>query len=103
MMDRKDKTVLVTGASSGFGKLLARRFLEGGWRAVATLRNADERLDLFSDERKQFGDRLRILPLDVTSRLERNEVARVLGCDYGCLDLLVNNAGYGLFGALEDL
>ena len=104
MMDRNHKTVLVTGASSGFGKLLGRRFLEGGWRVVATLRNAHERLEVFSDERKQFGDRLRILPLDVTSRPERDEVARVLSCDYyGRLDLLVNNAGYGLFGALEDL
>ncbi len=84
------KTVLITGCSSGYGLETARRFHAEGWNVVATMRTP--RTDLFS-----ASARLRVLPLDVTSPAS---IAAVLEAS-GPIDVLVNNAGIGLFGALE--
>jgi NAD(P)-dependent dehydrogenase (short-subunit alcohol dehydrogenase family) len=96
------RSVLITGAAAGFGRELVRAYLERGWLVVATMRRLEERRGSFSEELARHGDRLRLLELDVTSETDRRAasewVARELG---GRLDALVNNAGYGLFGALE--
>jgi NAD(P)-dependent dehydrogenase (short-subunit alcohol dehydrogenase family) len=85
--------VLVTGCSSGFGLLTALRFQEEGDTVVATMRDpskADERLD-------------EVVPLDVTSDASVAEaVGRVLE-SHGRIDVLVNNAGVGIHGAVEDV
>jgi NAD(P)-dependent dehydrogenase (short-subunit alcohol dehydrogenase family) len=83
-------TVLITGASSGFGLETARTFLDRGWAVIATMRNP--RGDLLP-----AAEHLRILPLDVT---EADSIARVVDLA-GPVDALVNNAGGGLMGALE--
>lgn len=96
------KTVLITGTSSGFGGFLARRFLAGGWSVLATMRNAQDRLETFAEERTKFPDTFTIASLDVTSEGEREGVVSMIQDDFqGRLDLLINNAGYGLFGPLE--
>lgn len=84
------KTVLITGASSGYGLETARHFHARGWRVVATMRTP--RPDLLPGS-----DRARVLALDVT---QLQSIAAALDAA-GPIDVLVNNAGIGLFGAFE--
>lgn len=98
------QTVLITGASSGFGRLLVPAFLDQGWVVLGTLRQGPQRAALFSEELARAPERFFPLALDVTHTAERAAVAACIEsrCD-GQLDCLVNNAGFGLWGALEDL
>lgn len=84
------KTVLITGCSSGYGLETARHFHAQGWNVVATMRTP--RTDVLP-----AGERLRVLPLDVT---RPDSIAAALDAA-GPIDVLVNNAGLGLFGAFE--
>jgi NAD(P)-dependent dehydrogenase (short-subunit alcohol dehydrogenase family) len=84
------KTALITGSSSGYGLETARHFHAQGWNVVATMRTPREEL-------LPRSERLRVLPLDVT---KPESIAAVLEAS-GPLDVLVNNAGIGLFGAFE--
>ena len=84
------KTILITGCSSGYGLETARHFHARGWNVVATMRTP--RPELF-----ETSDRLRLLALDVT---DPDSIALALELA-GPIDVLVNNAGIGLFGALE--
>jgi len=84
------KTVLITGCSSGYGLETARHFHAQGWNVVATMRSPRE--DLLPRS-----DRMRVLPLDVTSPQSIAAVVEISGP----IDVLVNNAGIGLFGAFE--
>jgi NAD(P)-dependent dehydrogenase (short-subunit alcohol dehydrogenase family) len=84
------KTILITGCSSGFGLETARYFLERDWNVIATMRSPRE--DLLPRS-----PRLRVLPLDVTNE----DSIRQLIAAAGPIDVLVNNAGIGMLGALE--
>jgi len=84
------KTVLITGCSSGYGLETARYFLAQGWNVVATMRTPQQELLPASKN-------LRVLPLDVT---QPDSITRALDAA-GPIDVLVNNAGIGLFGAFE--
>ncbi|HEY1399402.1 SDR family oxidoreductase [Roseateles sp.] len=84
------KTVLITGCSSGYGLATARHFHAQGWKVVATMRTPRE-LDIPQSSRFQ------VVALDVT---RPESIARALE-DLGPIDVLVNNAGIGLFGAFE--
>jgi len=84
------KTILITGCSSGYGRETARHFHANGWNVIATMRSP--RRDLFP-----ASDRLRVIALDVT---DGDSIALALELA-GPIDALVNNAGIGLFGALE--
>jgi NAD(P)-dependent dehydrogenase (short-subunit alcohol dehydrogenase family) len=98
------KTVLITGCSSGFGHLLVPEFLREGWQVIATMRDANNRQAPFNKELQQYGDQLTVLSLDVTNEEERRAAGVFIKERFaGRLDCLVNNAGYGLFGAVEDL
>ncbi|CAD6546233.1 SDR family oxidoreductase [Paraburkholderia metrosideri] len=93
------KTWFITGTSSGLGRVLAEQLLQRGDRVVATLRR-DGPLD---ELKKQHGNRLRVVTLDVTdTRAIRTCVADAFDA-MGRIDVIVNNAGYGLFGAAEEL
>jgi NAD(P)-dependent dehydrogenase (short-subunit alcohol dehydrogenase family) len=99
-----NKTVLITGTSSGFGRLLVPEFLRAGWTVIATLRNAEQRAELFKNEMSSASDRLFLFSLDVSDEKDREAAAEFIAEHFeGRLDCLVNNAGYGLFGAVEDL
>ncbi|SEW27924.1 oxidoreductase [Luteibacter sp. 329MFSha] len=92
------KTWLITGCSSGFGRRLALAAAARGDRVVATARN----VDAIRDMAVPFEGRMLALPLDVT-RLESIEAAIATALEtFGTIDVLVNNAGYGLFGAIEE-
>ncbi|WP_454727002.1 MULTISPECIES: SDR family oxidoreductase [Cupriavidus] len=84
------KTVLITGCSSGYGLETARHFHAQGWNVVATMRTPDP-------DRLPRSDRIRVLALDVTKPAS---IAAALEAS-GPVDVLVNNAGIGLFGAFE--
>jgi NAD(P)-dependent dehydrogenase (short-subunit alcohol dehydrogenase family) len=84
------KTVLITGCSSGYGLETARYFHSQDWNVVATMRTPRE--DVLPRS-----DRLRVLPLDVTSP---KSIAAALDAS-GPIDVLVNNAGIGVVGAFE--
>jgi len=99
-----EKVVLITGSSSGFGRLLVNAFLARGWTVAGSLRNAQRSAELFCDELKGYADRFFPLGLDVTSEEDRTEAREFIERRLdGRLDCLVNNAGFGLFGALEDI
>jgi NAD(P)-dependent dehydrogenase (short-subunit alcohol dehydrogenase family) len=89
------KTVLITGTSSGYGKATAKLFLERGWNVVATMRQP--RSDVFNPP----GDRLKLLPLDVTNPESINKAIADATAAFGAIDVLVNNAGIGVVGAFE--
>src|SRR4029079_1990550 len=84
------KTVLITGCSSGYGLEIARHFHSQGWNVIATMRTPRESI-------LPRSDRLRVLALDVTTPAS---IAAALEAA-GPIDVLVNNAGIGLIGALE--
>ncbi|WP_341521898.1 SDR family oxidoreductase [Pseudomonas sp. G.S.17] len=86
------KTVLITGCSSGFGLATAQYFLERNWKVIATMRTPDEALFAASEH-------LRVLALDVTNPSSIQQVIEAAGP----VDVLVNNAGIGLLGALEGI
>ncbi|BEN59847.1 oxidoreductase [Serratia marcescens] len=92
------KTILITGVSSGFGQALAREALAVGHRVVGTVRNS-EALQAFGalDTQRAFG-----YLLDVTDVERIDEVVGEIESAIGPIDVLVNNAGYGHEGILEE-
>lgn len=101
---QEKKIVLVTGASSGFGKKICVLAAQNGYLVLATMRRAHERRTLFDDQPTEVRSLIKILPLDITSEVERQDIVDVIRHKYkGQLDFLVNNAGVGVFGPSEDL
>src|SRR5690242_1220682 len=92
------KIILITGASRGFGKLWAKAFLQRGDKVAATARNLTDLDDLV----KEFGDNVLPLQLDVTDREQCFDVVNKAFQHFGKLDVVINNAGYGLFGTIEE-
>ena len=92
------KTWLITGCSSGFGKVLAHAVLARGDRLVATARK-EEDLGGFAG---RGPDVVRTAPLDVTRPGDAAAAAALAEEAFGGLDVLVNNAGYGFMGAVEE-
>ncbi len=90
---------LITGCSSGFGAALAAAALARGQQVVATARNADALGKLAA----QFPKTCRALALDVTDSSQVKSVVAAAVKAFGRLDVVVNNAGYGLVGAFEEL
>jgi len=84
--------VFVTGASSGFGAAVARRFAATGARVVAAARRADRLKDLAAE----LGSQLLPVTLDVRDRAAVSEVVNSLPAEYADVDVLVNNAGLAL-------
>lgn len=84
--------VFVTGASSGFGEAIARRFATDGWRVIAAARRVD-RLDGLAGE---FGGAVLPVDLDVRDRDAVNAAVEGLPDDFAAVDVLVNNAGLAL-------
>lgn len=99
-----EKVVLITGSSSGFGRLLVNAFLARGWTVAGTLRNARRSAEIFCEELRAYADRFFPLALDARSEEDRAAAGEFIKRRLeGRLDCLINNAGFGLFGALEDI
>ena len=97
MSNLTGKTVMVTGASSGFGLACARAFAQKGCKVIAAARRR-ERLQALKDELKQQlgDDRVFVLPLDVTSEQQVDSMFDAIPEEYAQIDILVNNAGLAL-------
>ncbi|KEO75478.1 SDR family oxidoreductase [Anditalea andensis] len=88
------KTIFITGASSGIGKATAKLFHSKGWKVIATMRTPEKETEL-----TQL-DNVTVLPLDVTDDEQiRSTVQAALSL--GNIDVVLNNAGHGLFGPVE--
>ena len=92
------KTIFITGASRGFGKLWAEALLQRGDKVIATARDVSTLDDLVL----KYGDNILALHLDVTDRGGGIAAVRKAKAHFGGIDVLINNAGYGLFGAIEE-
>lgn len=89
------KTIFITGASSGIGETTARYFQAKGWNVVATMRNPSNGAEL-----GQL-DNVHIAQLDVTDAASISAAVADGVERFGKIDVLLNNAGYGAYGALE--
>jgi short-subunit dehydrogenase len=97
MNPARSRTILITGASSGLGAAIARELAQGGHRLAITARRAD-RLEALKIELEALGAEMMVIPAaleepDAPERIIEATVAR-----FGGLDVLINNAGYGLPG-----
>ncbi|WP_460547246.1 SDR family NAD(P)-dependent oxidoreductase [Hymenobacter daeguensis] len=93
------KTIFITGASRGFGKIWAEAFLKRGDNVVATSRNVAGLQDLADTYDAAFLP----LALDITDRAQSVAVVQQAKAHFGTLDVVINNAGYGVFGAVEEI
>ncbi|MCA6067726.1 SDR family oxidoreductase [Chryseobacterium sp. RG1] len=90
-----NKTILITGTSTGLGRLAAKHFAEKGWNVIATMRSPEK-----EDELNSIAN-IKVLKLDITEP-QTIQQAIMDGIDtFGKIDVVVNNAGIGMYGALE--
>jgi NAD(P)-dependent dehydrogenase (short-subunit alcohol dehydrogenase family) len=89
------KTILITGTSSGIGRATVKLFSERGWNVAATMRTPQKETEL----QKLKGVKLYVLDVQKPESIEAalNEAIK----DFGAIDVIVNNAGYGAVGAFE--
>jgi NAD(P)-dependent dehydrogenase (short-subunit alcohol dehydrogenase family) len=92
-------TWFITGTSSGLGRTLTEQLLRRGDRVAATLR----RPEALDDLRATAGDRLWVAALDVTDPEQVRATVDRAFAELGTIDVVVNNAGYGVFGSLEEV
>jgi NAD(P)-dependent dehydrogenase (short-subunit alcohol dehydrogenase family) len=96
MSDQDPKRIFITGSSSGLGRASAKLFASKGWKVIASMRDPIKEKDLA----KISG--IALMSLDVTDPHQIESVARQVVASGG-IDVVFNNAGYGLAGALEGL
>jgi len=96
------KVVLITGCSSGFGLRIAARLSAGSYHVVASMRDLDKKNNLLGEVEIRKG-KLDLVRLDVTDISTIKEAIETVKSQYGRLDVLINNAGYGIGGFFEDL
>jgi NADP-dependent 3-hydroxy acid dehydrogenase YdfG len=95
----KDRIWFITGASTGFGRLLAEEVLQAGGKVVATARNLDKVADLEA----KYPQTAKAIALDVTDVGQVDSAVTQAFAKFGRVDVLVNNAGYGVAGAIEEV
>jgi NAD(P)-dependent dehydrogenase (short-subunit alcohol dehydrogenase family) len=93
------KTWLITGCSSGFGRILADAALSRGDKVMLTARRPETLADLAA----RYPDQARAIALDVTKPGDPAKAIAATEAAFGSLDVLVNNAGFGLIGAVEEV
>jgi NAD(P)-dependent dehydrogenase (short-subunit alcohol dehydrogenase family) len=93
------KVWFITGTSKGFGRVWAEAALARGDRVVATARDVKSLAALAH----RYGDRLAAMPLDVTDKAAVDATVAAANERFGSLDIVINNAGYGLFGTIEEV
>jgi NAD(P)-dependent dehydrogenase (short-subunit alcohol dehydrogenase family) len=97
MTERVSKAVLITGCSTGIGRATARRLSRAGHTVYATARRAESVADLARD------DGCRALTLDVTDEASMRAAVEQIEKDAGAVGVLINNAGYGSEGPVEEI
>jgi NAD(P)-dependent dehydrogenase (short-subunit alcohol dehydrogenase family) len=89
------KTIFITGTSTGLGKFTAQYFAEQGWNVAATMRSPEKETEL------SIYENVKIFKLDVTDPVQVAEAVAQATAAFGKIDVVVNNAGQGTYGALE--
>jgi NAD(P)-dependent dehydrogenase (short-subunit alcohol dehydrogenase family) len=89
------KTVLITGTSTGIGRAAVKHFQQAGWNVAATMRTPDKETELNTLAN------VKVLRLDVQDHASIESAVQTTIETFGGLDVVVNNAGYGLAGAFE--
>ncbi|MGB1252801.1 MAG: SDR family oxidoreductase [Candidatus Promineifilaceae bacterium] len=89
------KTIVITGSSSGIGKATAKHFAAQGWKVAATMRKPDAETELGEIEN------VSLYQLDVTDQASIDNAAAQILSDHETVDVVLNNAGYGLMGPFE--
>jgi NAD(P)-dependent dehydrogenase (short-subunit alcohol dehydrogenase family) len=97
------KTIFITGASSGIGRATALYFQKKGWNVAATMRSPEKELNQETNKPDSLAnlDRVIVLKLDVTDPASITDAIAETITRFGTIDVLVNNAGYGLMGVFE--
>lgn len=98
MEKQKNKVWFITGASRGFGRIWADAALKRGDKVAATARS----LDSIAELKEKYGDNVLTLELDVTNAGQVKAVVEQAHAHFGRLDIVLNNAGYSLVGAIEE-
>ena len=98
-MTQANKVWFITGCSRGFGRVWARAALDRGDMVAATARDTASLADLV----EIYGDRLAAVKLDVTDKAQVEKAIADTHGRFGRLDVVVNNAGYGQIGAIEEV
>jgi NAD(P)-dependent dehydrogenase (short-subunit alcohol dehydrogenase family) len=93
------KVWFITGTSKGFGRIWAEAALARGDRVAATARDANTLAPLV----ERYGDRVAVIALDVTNKTAVEASIAKAHARFGRLDVVINNAGYGLFGTIEEI
>ena len=101
-MQLKDKVVLVTGASSGIGKEVAKRFAKEGALVILTARSLDKLKEVQKEIEKNNGN-VESYSMDITNRNQINETIKNIIKKYNKIDILVNNAGIIKPGSIEEV
>lgn len=89
------KTIVITGASSGIGKETAKLFAANGWRVAATMRKPGNETELIEV------NNINLYQLDVTDQASIDSAVAKILSDFETIDVVLNNAGYGLVGPFE--
>lgn len=90
-----DRTILITGASTGIGRTTAKHFQAQGWNVIATMRSPEKETELAGS------DNVLVTRLDVTDGASIAAAVEAGIARFGQIDVLLNNAGYGAYGPLE--
>ncbi|MBN7811849.1 SDR family NAD(P)-dependent oxidoreductase [Algoriphagus sp. H41] len=93
------KTIFITGASRGFGRLWTEALLKRGDKVAATSRSAE----VFKQLEAEYPENFLSISLDITDRKAVSEAVKAAKEHFGQLDVVINNAGYGVFGAVEEV
>ncbi|RNJ74758.1 MAG: SDR family oxidoreductase [Nitrosopumilus sp. D6] len=101
-MDFEDKTVLITGASSGIGRQTAIEFAKQGADVILAARRKD-RLEQLQDELAKYDTTIMVCQCDVSKKDHVRNMSEIVLKKFGSLDILVNNAGFAIYGAVSDL
>jgi len=100
--NKNNKVAVISGSSSGIGLETSLALARNGFLTYATMRNLKkaDSMNILADKERIP---IRVIQLDVTDDKSVNDAIQTITSDAGRIDVLVNNAGYGLFGAFEDL
>ncbi|RMW39467.1 MAG: SDR family oxidoreductase [Nitrosopumilus sp.] len=101
-MDFKNKTVLITGASSGIGKQTAIEFAKLGANIILVARRK-EKLDELANELDKFNVTILVCQCDVSDKAQVKEMSKTVLEKFDSIDVLVNNAGFAIYGSVKDL
>lgn len=97
---KNTKIAIITGASRGIGKAIALKLAESGFTVVNIARNTDD-LNVLKKQITEKGGKARSMTLDITSEKQVSKAVSAIIKEFGKIDLLINNAGFGVFKKAE--